>query len=1076
MKLLFQKLHPPLAALLLAALAGQGHAQNNLTNGLVAYYPFNGNAINQTGGGYNGTVNGAQLTLDRFGTPSAAYNFNGTSDYVVVNQNLPDSQSFTISAWIRPASLKYSGIFYEAAFFTPGRDTILETHSDGSLQAVFTKKSDPGPPALLASAVLAQGLWAHVVATTGPSGTMIFVNGTPVATQTNASHNSGYHSPAYIGAQNHGARIEYFFHGGIDDVRIYNRALSAPEVAQLHASEAPAVAPAIPTQPTAITASVGGSATLSVTATGSAPLTYQWAKDGVNVPGATNATLTFANVQPVNIGNYTVVITNAAGSVTSSVASLTIPGVPTGIWQNLVAYYPFNGNANDASGNGYHGILRPGVQLAANRFGINANAYQWDGVNGLNKGIQVVDTILNTGQSQYTVNVWFKSTNPEKTSQTILNTSPHQGLALNFNYDGTKRLGIILGGGTTWTAGVLYSTNSFTNSEWRMATVIKSGDLFTVYVDGRVEIAVSVASSLWSQNSGLWLGSIGGAGYEVFAGTLDDARIYNRALSPAEVAQLHASEAVPTGTVVAWGRNDYGQTSVPVGLSGVTAIAGGGLHTVALKNDGTVVAWGYNSDGQTSVPVGLSGVTAIAAGDDHTVALKNDGTVVAWGRNVEGQTSVPVGLSGVTAIAVGGYHTVALKNDGTVVAWGAGGAGQSGDAHKGQSIVPAGLSGVTAIAGGGRHTVALKNDGTVVAWGNNSDGQTSVPVGLSGVTAIAGGGWHTVALKNDGTVVAWGLQGYGATSVPLGLSGVTAIAADVWHTVALKNDGTVVVWGDNRYGGTTVPAGLSGVTAIAGGGYHTVALKSAPLITTQPTAITASVGGSAAFSVTATGSELAYQWKKDGASIPGATNATFTLLNIQPGRIGNYTVMITNAAGSVTSSVASLSIPGVNSALWQGLVAYYPFDGNANDESGLGNHATPAGNFQFIGAGLSGGAIRTIGDGSQYYNGGGHVLLPKFDTSLNAGFTMSFWARDEIKGPAPAADIEVYIDFWGGEWSDDCSACDSNHLGNSTTRWTQCRISSRYQHDAVSFIRLETSGTCLSSRQLCLLSQRCEAF
>ena len=117
-------------------------------------------------------------------------------------------------------------------------------------------------------------------------------------------------------------------------------------------------------------------------------------------------------------------------------------------------------------------------------------------------------------------------------------------------------------------------------------------------------------------------------------------------------AVLPAS-AAPSGTVVAWGLNDDGQTSVPVGLSGVTAIAAGRFHTVALKNDGTVVAWGSNSDGQTSVPVGLSGVTAIAGGYGHTVALKNDGTVVAWGRNDYGQTSVPVGLSGVTAIAGG---------------------------------------------------------------------------------------------------------------------------------------------------------------------------------------------------------------------------------------------------------------------------------------------------------------------------------------------------------------------------------------------------------------------------------------
>ena len=75
---------------------------------------------------------------------------------------------------------------------------------------------------------------------------------------------------------------------------------------------------------------------------------------------------------------------------------------------------------------------------------------------------------------------------------------------------------------------------------------------------------------------------------------------------------------------------------------------------MALKTDGTEVAWGYNGSGQTTVPAGLSGVSAIAAGESHTVALKTDGTVVAWGYNDYGQTTVPAGLSGVIAITAGG--------------------------------------------------------------------------------------------------------------------------------------------------------------------------------------------------------------------------------------------------------------------------------------------------------------------------------------------------------------------------------------------------------------------------------------
>jgi len=273
------------------------------------------------------------------------------------------------------------------------------------------------------------------------------------------------------------------------------------------------------------------------------------------------------------------------------------------------------------------------------------------------------------------------------------------------------------------------------------------------------------------------------------------------------------------GAVVAWGLNDSGQTNVPAGLRGVTAIAAGFYHTVALRSDGTVLAWGLNTDGQTLVPTGLADVTAIAAGATFTLALKKDMTVVGWGSNVFGQTTVPAGVQGnATAIAAGYYHSVALLNDGTVAAWGSN--------HEGETAVPSGLGGVKAIAAGYYHTVALKSDGTVVAWGFNAQGQTTVPAGLTDVMAIAAGYGHTVALKKDGTVVAWGPNNE-VTRVPTGLHNVIAIAAGQYHTLALENDGTIVAWGDDFSGSTSLAASFTGVTAIAAGGYHSVAIVDA---------------------------------------------------------------------------------------------------------------------------------------------------------------------------------------------------------------------------------------------------------
>ncbi len=196
------------------------------------------------------------------------------------------------------------------------------------------------------------------------------------------------------------------------------------------------------------------------------------------------------------------------------------------------------------------------------------------------------------------------------------------------------------------------------------------------------------------------------------------------------------------GSVLTWGDNSYGQTTVPAAAqSGVVTIAAGGAHTVVLKADGSVLSWGQYD--QATVPkTAPSDVVAIAAGGEegHTLALKADGSVLAW--SLFRQETVPeAAQGGVVAIAVGAYHAVALKEDGSVLAW--------GNDDSGQTEVPeAAQSGVIAIAAGGwGHTVALKDDGSVLAWGKNDSGQTEVPeAAQSGVIAIAAGGGQTVAL------------------------------------------------------------------------------------------------------------------------------------------------------------------------------------------------------------------------------------------------------------------------------------------------------------------------------------------
>jgi alpha-tubulin suppressor-like RCC1 family protein len=350
-------------------------------------------------------------------------------------------------------------------------------------------------------------------------------------------------------------------------------------------------------------------------------------------------------------------------------------------------------------------------------------------------------------------------------------------------------------------------------------------------------------------------------------------------------------------TISAWGDNAVGElgngttTGSPTpaevaNLSGVTAIAAGTQHSLALRTDGTVWQWGANFFNEpedptlfskTSVQVSaLSNVTAIADGSLHSLALRADGTVWAWGFNDFGQlgngtttsSSTPVqvnGLSGVTAIAAGNLHSLALRTDGTVWAWGYNYSGQLGNGtttHSSAPVQVSGLSDVTAIAAGsaqGDHSLALRTDGSVWAWGDNYAGQlgngtttdspTPVQVsGLSDVTAIAAGFNPSLALRTDGTVQAWGNNragqlGNGTTTIfptptPVqvnGLAGVTTIGGGGFFSLAVLTDGTMTAWGDNSQGAlgdgtltsTSTPvrvSGLSGVTAIAAGVSHSLAL------------------------------------------------------------------------------------------------------------------------------------------------------------------------------------------------------------------------------------------------------------
>ncbi|HEX2099147.1 MAG TPA: immunoglobulin domain-containing protein, partial [Candidatus Synoicihabitans sp.] len=147
---------------------------------------------------------------------------------------------------------------------------------------------------------------------------------------------------------------------------------------------------------------------------------------------------------------------------------------------------------------------------------------------------------------------------------------------------------------------------------------------------------------------------------------------------------------------------------------------------------------------------------------------------------------------------------------------------------------------------------------------------------------VTGSPVPTLQWRRDGTNLA------GATSASLALTNVQAANAGSYTVVATNAAGSA----------TSNPATL---TVTTGGG------TSAPTIVTQPLSLRARTGGVIALTVAATGNPM-YQWRKDGVNIAGATAETLVLENVGAAQAGSYTVQVSNAAGSVTSDAATLTV------------------------------------------------------------------------------------------------------------------------------------------------------------------------
>lgn len=214
----------------------------SVTNGLIAYYPFTGNG-NDAFGSYNLGVSGAIYSNGIGGTVNTAIAFDGIDD-VATNYSflpLPQQTAMTISAWFQPRNPAFSGQYagvimgskYTGEITTRVQDSLVKW------QMLFTGPDEAEYHNALSDAAFATNSWYYITATFSAASSVLYLNGTQQvynvtnATPTFAEISGVYSNRLCVGASDATALdtgISQYFTGLIDELRIYNRALSAAEV------------------------------------------------------------------------------------------------------------------------------------------------------------------------------------------------------------------------------------------------------------------------------------------------------------------------------------------------------------------------------------------------------------------------------------------------------------------------------------------------------------------------------------------------------------------------------------------------------------------------------------------------------------------------------------------------------------------------------------------------------------------------------------------------------------------------------------------------------------------------------
>ncbi len=671
---------------------------------------------------------------------------------------------------------------------------------------------------------------------------------------------------------------------------------------------------AINTQPANQTVCAGAAASFSVAATG-ASLSYQWRKGGVNIGGATGSSFIIANASAADVASYDVVVSGACGSVTSTVATLTVNAAtaintqPTS--QTVCAGTP--------------------ATFSATATGTNLT-YQWrkngNLINGANGGSFTIAAATAADAANYEVVV-------------------------------SGACGVLTSSAATLTVNATTAINAQPTNQ---ASCLGGAVTFAVNATG-----TSLAYQ-W-RKGGVNIGGANGSTLTLAAVTAGDAGSYDVVVSGACGSVTSAAASLTLTEATAINTQPASQTACPGGAA-TFSVAASGAGTVTYQ-------WrkgGVNIGGANVASLTINPVSAADAGNYDVIVNSTCGSVTssAVTLTVNATTAINTQPANQTVCAgTSATFSVAASGTGLTYQWRKGGVNISGangssftiatanaaDAASYDVVVTGACGSTTSsaaslavntttaintqpanqtVCAGAAATFSVVATGASLSYqwrkgGVNIGGATAASFTINQVTAGDAAAYDVIVSGACGTVTssAATLTVNTTTAISTQPQSATVCAgAPASFSVTAAGAGLSYQWrkdGVNISGATAASYNLASATAAQAGSYDvvvtgacgtvtssaaTLTVNPATAISAQPASQTANAGQSVAFAVTATGASLNYQWRKNGAAISGATASSYTIAAVTAADAGNYDVVVTGACGALTSNPAALTVGG----------------------------------------------------------------------------------------------------------------------------------------------------------------------